>query len=256
MTVHEQFGEDLALYSLGALEGDAKVALEKHLQECASCRRELEQLRGDAALLALSTSGPRPPARAKTRLLQSIAKEPRMRPVRSAPRLNWWAALGWIAAAAMVVFMVGVSRQNRHLSSTVKELAGMMERERIESDQARRIAEIMHAADATPYEILPVSMKAMPAGKAIYSRDRSGLIFVASNLQPVPARKAYELWLIPKQGSPIPAGVFKPDARGGALVINPPLPPGVEAKAFAITVEPELGSAAPTSRILMMSTGS
>ena len=62
MTVHEQFADDLALYALGALSGEDKVSLEKHLQECASCRRELEQLRGDAALLALTTAGPRPPA--------------------------------------------------------------------------------------------------------------------------------------------------------------------------------------------------
>ena len=52
MSVHEQYAEDLALYALGAL--DEKAALEKHLAECASCRRELEQLRGDAALLALT----------------------------------------------------------------------------------------------------------------------------------------------------------------------------------------------------------
>jgi anti-sigma-K factor RskA len=96
----------------------------------------------------------------------------------------------------------------------------------------------------------------MPAGKAIYSRDQNGLIFVASNLQPPPAQKAYELWLIPSQGAPIPAGTFKPDSRGMAMVVNPPLPAGVEAKAFAITIEPEQGSSAPTSGIIMMGAGS
>jgi len=96
----------------------------------------------------------------------------------------------------------------------------------------------------------------MPAGKAIYSRDRSGLVFVASNLQPVPAQKAYELWLIPVKGAPIPAGMFKPDSHGMAMVMNPPLPSGVEAKAFAITIEPEQGSSAPTAPIVMMGTGS
>jgi anti-sigma-K factor RskA len=257
MTVHEQFAEDLGLHALGALEGDAKIVLEKHLQECASCRRELEQLRGDAALLALSTAGPRPPDRAKTRLMESIAKEPRMQPARSRPRVNWWAALGWVAAAVMLVFVVGVSRHNQRLSSTIKELSGMVEQERAAGDEARRVAEVLHAPDATPYEILPVSMKTkMPAGKAIYSRDRNGLIFVASNLQPVPAQKAYELWLIPMKGAPIPAGMFKPDARGTAMVMNPPLPAGVEAKAFAITIEPEQGSSTPTMPIVMMSTGS
>jgi anti-sigma-K factor RskA len=49
--------------------------------------------------------------------------------------------------------------------------------------------------------------------------------------------------------------VFKPDARGSATVVNPPLPPGVEAKAFAITVEPEAGSAAPTSPVIMLGAG-
>lgn len=255
MTVHEQFAEDLALYSLGALQGDAKAALEKHLQECASCRRELDQLRGDSALLAMSATGPRPPSRSRTRLLDAIAREPRTQPSRS--RLNWWAIVGWAAAAVMLVFVIGVSQHDKRLSSTISELSKMVEKERISSEDARRVAAVLHASDAMPYEILPVSMKPkMPTGKAIYSRDRSGLVFVATNLQPVPAQKAYELWLIPMKGAPIPAGMFKPDSHGMAMVMNPPLPAGVEAKAFAITIEPEQGSSAPTSNILMMGTGS
>jgi anti-sigma-K factor RskA len=75
---------------------------------------------------------------------------------------------------------------------------------------------------------------------------------MASNLNPLPAQKAYELWLIPTQGAPIPAGVFKPDTRGSGMVVNPPLPAGVEAKAFAITIEPEQGSTTPTMPIVMM----
>ncbi|MBZ5680845.1 MAG: anti-sigma factor [Acidobacteriia bacterium] len=46
--------------------------------------------------------------------------------------------------------------------------------------------------------------------------------------------------------------MFKPDARGSATVINPPLPAGTEAKAFAITVENEAGSSTPTMPIVMM----
>lgn len=254
MTVHEQFADDLALYALGTLSGEEKLALEKHLRECASCRRELEQLRGDAALLALSTAGPRPPARSKSRLMDAIGKEPRRQAARA--RLNWWAIFGWAAAAVMLVFVIGATRHNKRLSSTIAELSSMVEKERVSGDEARRIADIMHASDAMPYEILPVSMKTkMPAGKAIYSRDRSGLVFVASNLQPVPAQRAYELWLIPMKGAPIPAGMFKPDSHGMAMVMNPPLPAGVEAKAFAITVEPEQGSSAPTSAPIMMGTG-
>jgi anti-sigma-K factor RskA len=71
----------------------------------------------------------------------------------------------------------------------------------------------------------------------------------------VPPQKAYELWLIPRSGAPIPAGVFKPDARGSATVVEPPLPAGTEAKAFAITIEPEAGSSTPTMPIVMVGAG-
>src|SRR5262249_35604776 len=251
MTVHEQFAEDLALYALGAL--DERAALEKHLEECASCRRELEQLRGDAALLALTTSGPKPPARAKSRLMDAIAKEAWTE--RAKVREPWWGVLGWVAAAAIILVAIAVWRENSHLGSRVATLSRLLDQEISNSAEARRIAEVLHAPDAASYEILPVSIKSMPSGKAIYSRERNGLVFVASNLQALPAQKAYELWLIPMQGAPIPAGMFKPDVHGSAMVMNPPLPRGIEAKAFAITIEPEKGSTTPTMPILMMGAG-
>jgi anti-sigma-K factor RskA len=253
--VHEQFAEDLSLYALGALSGDEQTLLEQHLSECASCRRELEQLRRDAALLALSTAGPKPPSRSKKRLMEAITQEARSPGARA--RIPWIAALGWLAAALMIVAVATVWKQNTRLSSTVAEMSGRMERQRIDLETARRDFEILDAPDAQHYEIMPVSYKSPPppSGKAIYSRERGGLLFIASNLQNVPQQKAYELWLIPTKGAPIPAGVFKPDAHGNATIMNPPIPAGVEAKAFAITIEPEQGSTAPTSPIMMMGTG-
>jgi len=255
MTVHDQFAEDLALYALGSL--DDAVALEAHLEECASCRRELEQLRGDAALLALTTSGPKPPARAKSRMMKAIAKEPRVN--RAKVRAPWWSVLGWLAAAATIVVAATLWRQNANLNSIVATLSGKLEQQKAESEQARRIAELLKAPDASSFEVLPVKMNTPPppAGKAIYSSQRNTLVFMASNLHPLPAQKSYELWLIPKNGSaPIPAGVFKPDAYGSAMVVNPPnMPAGIEAKAFAITIEPEQGSTTPTMPIVMMGTG-
>ena len=249
MSVHEQFAEDLALYALGCLEGEERAAIEKHVEECASCRRELEQLRGDAALLALSASGPRPPARAQKRLMDDIAKEPRGQ--KMSPRPQWW-AIGWAVAAAMIVVVAVVWNQNTRLKSSVAVLQGLSEQQRLELGQARRVVNTLIAEDAMRVDVMPVNVKAPPPqGKAIYSRQENGLIFVASNLRPLPARKAYELWLIPMHGAPIRAGVFKPDAHGGAMVINPLIPAGVEAKAFAVTIEPEQGSTTPTLPIIM-----
>jgi anti-sigma-K factor RskA len=258
MNVHEQFAEDLSLYALGCLEGAEKISVETHLTECVSCRHELEQVRGDAALLALSASGPAPPARAKTRLMDTIAHQSRShadiaKESSSHARLPWWAALGWIAAAALAG-MVGVLwTQNARLRQNTVRLTKFVEQQRIQDDKSRRIAEILNAGDARPVALLPVNNPTQtPEGKVVYSHQRGGLIFIASNLDPLPPRKTYQLWLVPSQGSPIPAGVFKPDARGAAMVINPPIPVGIAPKAFAITIEPEQGSTTPTMPIRMM----
>ena len=68
----------------------------------------------------------------------------------------------------------------------------------------------------------------------------------------LPADKTYELWVIPANGSaPIPAGTFTPDATGNASVVMPPMPEGIPAKAFGVTIEKAGGSSTPTAPILM-----
>jgi anti-sigma-K factor RskA len=251
MSAHEQFAEDLALHAVGSLATEECAALAKHLEECASCRRELERLRGGAALLALSASGPQPPARARARLVEALGKESQPKRETIRPYLRPW--VGWAAAVLALLVAALLGNENRRLKTNLDEWAIVLERQRAELVRARQIADTLVAPDARHVSVVPVGMKAPPPeGKAIYSEEHKGLVFVASNLSPVPPRKAYELWLIPMKGAPIPAGMFKPDAHGAAMVLEPPLPAGVEAKAFAVTIEPEQGSTTPTLPILMM----
>ena len=108
--------------------------------------------------------------------------------------------------------------------------------------------------DAMRVTLVATNAKPQPTGRAIYS-PKSGLVFFASNFEPVPHDKAYELWLIPQQGAPIPAGMFKPDANGSATVLLPSIPKDVQAKAFAITIERAEGATTPTMPILMVGQG-
>ena len=87
-----------------------------------------------------------------------------------------------------------------------------------------------------------------------YVANKGTLIFLASNLEPLQPAKTYELWLIPAAAgqNPIPAGTFHPDEHGNASVIMPPLPKGVEAKAFGVTVEDEGGATTPTMPIILV----
>jgi anti-sigma-K factor RskA len=254
MSAHDQFADDLALLALEALQGDERVTLEKHLEGCSSCRSELERLRGDMALLALSASGPAPPRRSRERLLKAIAKEPRAQKIGAARRSSW-TLLPWFAAAALLLVAGFFWQQSDRLAQRVARLQDESAQQQTQIERAREVVSTLTSTDALRVTLVAAQAPPQPQGKAIYVRERSSLIFLASNMPALPPQRSYELWLIPTNGAPIPAGMFKPDARGSATVVEPPLPGGVEAKAFAITVEPEQGSSAPTMPIVMMGAG-
>jgi anti-sigma-K factor RskA len=52
--------------------------------------------------------------------------------------------------------------------------------------------------------------------------------------------------------APVPAGTFQVDPWGAALVRLPALPETARAKTFAVSLEPEWGSAAPTGPIVLL----
>jgi anti-sigma-K factor RskA len=155
----------------------------------------------------------------------------------------------------MVIVAAWFWRQSDDLAQRVARLQSESVEQQSQLEQAREVARTLTAPDALIVPVAAPNAPPQPQGKAIYVRDKARLIFVASNMPALPPQKAYELWLIPTQGAPIPAGVFKPDAHGSAVVIHPPLPAGAVAKAFAITVEPEQGSSTPTMPIIMMGAG-
>ena len=255
MNAHEQFAEDLSLYALGALQGQERAPIEKHLEECSACRQELERLRGELALLAFSTSGPRPPVRSRTRLMAAVAKEPRRSQLRQRTWPTWWTTLGWAATVAALMIGVLLRQQNSDLRRRVTELEISSSRQNQQLDEAKQLVTTLTSPDAVRFTLVAGNTTPQPQGKAIYVPRSGTLVFLANNLPAIPPKKAYELWLIPTSGPPVPAGLFKPDARGAATVIRPPLPTGVEAKTFAITIEPEAGSSAPTSPIIMIGLG-
>ncbi len=271
MTEHDQFAENLPLYALRALEGEDQAAVERHLEECAACRNELEELQGDMALLALTAAGPSPPERAKKRLMEVIAREPRVasRPEmrvqpgvdagavsRGAPpavRNPWWTFVPAFAAVIVTVFALLIWQENVALQNHVAFLHREAQQQRALVAEARKVAEVLTAPEAVHFTLIAAPARPVPQGRAIYVQKRAGLVFLASNLEPIPAGKTYELWLLPATAgaAPIPAGLFKPDGRGSATVLTPPLPAGIQAKGFAVTIENEGGSQTPTMPIVM-----
>ena len=146
-----------------------------------------------------------------------------------------------------MVFAASLWRENSALKQSVASLGSQTAQTTRELEDLRRIVAPIISPEAQRVTLVSAKTPPQPQGKAFYLRNRNSLLFVANNMPMLPPKRAYELWLIPTQGAPIPAGVFKPDAHGSATVVNPPLPAGAEAKAFAITIEDEAGSLTPTT---------
>ncbi len=254
MSVHEQIIENLPQYALGELQGEERLRIEEHLESCADCRRELAEVQGDLAALAFSVSGPEPPLRSRQRLMDAIAKEPRLldrSPKVATARRGWWRVLELAAAAAAVAFVLFAVREKKNLVREVASLQGESANQQQQLLQANELLTSLTSAEAEHFTLVAAKSPPQPQGRAIYVRRNGTLVFLASNMAPLPAQKIYELWLIPKTGAPIPVGLFKPNSDGNATLVKPQIPAGVEAKTFAITIEPREGSPAPTSQPIM-----
>jgi anti-sigma-K factor RskA len=258
MKDHAQFAEDLALYAMGALDDQACPELQAHLGTCGECRRELEALRADMALLALSATGPQPPQRSRQRLMAALAASsreakqarPTSAPVRQWPRWLFWAPL---AACVLLIVHTGFLMSAHHQArlaydSVVKQL----EDARKDNAHAQEILAMLRDPKAQQVTLVATKTLAQPQVKVIYLQDKGHVLLLANNVSELPANKAYQLWLLPaKGGAPMPAGTFKTDWRGHGMKLHYMQTAGIDAKGFAVTIEPEAGSETPTPPIVM-----
>jgi anti-sigma-K factor RskA len=163
--------------------------------------------------------------------------------------------VGWAVAAGLGVSTGNLYRERDALRGVVSQQAGQIDHLTADAAAARQVLDTM--TDNTAMRVTLTTKGAPPAlpqGKATYVASKGSLIFLATNLEPLQPAKTYELWLIPAAAgqNPIPAGTFHPDEHGNASVILPPLPKGVEAKAFGVTIEDEGGAATPTLPIILV----
>jgi hypothetical protein len=270
MNAHPQFAESLALYAMGALDDPQDLAaLQAHLGTCGDCRRELEALRADTALLALSATGPQPPSRSRDRLLTAIATEPRIERRRSQSyalgrlRPHWFNLAPTLVMLLLAVFSILLWRDLRNTRRTLRHTHAQLEQ--VQSDlartnkdlaEAKMIRDLMHAPDAWPLTLVSRKTPPQPQIKTVYSKQQGALLLMASNLTPLPESKIYQVWLLPADGgAPMSAGWFKPDSKGNGMMFHKMASADISAKGFAVTIENAGGSQTPTPPIVMEPAG-
>jgi hypothetical protein len=162
--------------------------------------------------------------------------------------------IGWAVAAGLAVATGDLYHGRETLRGGLTTQASQIDHLTADAAAARQVLDTMTDSSAMRVTLTKGQTAPLPTGRVTYVANKGTLIFLASNLEPLQPAKTYELWLIPAAAgqNPIPAGTFHPDERGNASVIMPPLPKGVEAKAFGVTVEDEGGATTPTMPIVLV----
>lgn len=221
-------------YALDALDDDERAGFEEHLAVCPECRAEVASFRETSALLS-ETEAVSPPASLRDGVLAGISQIRPLPPeidsrldevavhrrARRARRGGLPTLL--VAAAAVVLLAVGVLAWHPW-SNQVTPLA----------DQ------IQQAPDA-----VKVTEK-LPGGAGELTLVRSAslkrAVMIGDHVPEPPAGKTYQLWFQqPGQGM-VSAGLM-PDSHQPTVLTGD----AATAKVAAITVEPDTGSAHPTS---------
>jgi anti-sigma-K factor RskA len=233
----------LELYALGVLDAEERAEVEEHLgRNCPACTANLRSARElNVALLAASVPIEEPSPLLRSRVINSI--RPASSAMPASPQRK--APLAWMAiAAGLAAATVWLGLENRNRTAEIAGARGEVRTAQARSEELGRALNFLRDPQTRPASVRPGGNA--PRG-TYFVNPQSGVMLIASNL-PVPAAgRAYEMWVIPKGQAPRPAGVFRPDASGSAVHLQPGPVDLETAAAFAITEEPESGSAAPTT---------
>src|ERR1041385_6606942 len=206
--VHEDYKEMIPARALSALDAAEAQTLNEHLENCAECRKELDDWQATAAALAFDANPAEPSPKVRERILDEVRKdlsETNVVPFRSTPRNLWssFGSLGAMAAAvlftALIVGLIVLWRQNNAI--------------RKDLEQSREFVQLVTSPGARVSELKGTAAAAGATATVAY--DNNGhAILVASKLPNLPPGKAYQLWFIVGNKPPLPGQTFAPDRNG------------------------------------------
>jgi len=257
---HDETFDTLAVvYAVGALDGEERSRFETHLAEgCEICEVTLRESNETLAGLAGEAPPAIPPAHVKEALMRRVAEAMPARP--ALPSRRRWLAVAAVAVLTVSAFTAAyvAGRYAARLGQMAREMAALREHVRQEQTTLnqqlavyRDIVELLRDP-ATRVVTLQGTGPAPGALARVVWNDRTGGHIFVSNLTPPPTGKAYELWTI-GTGAPRPAGLVAVQPSGEASQRVAAVPAGDPVKVFAITIEPEGGTPAPTGPIILAS---
>jgi hypothetical protein len=256
MSDHERWADAVGAYLLGALPADELEGFQVHLEQCQTCRRDVEHLRIAADALPIAVPRVNPPPALKSRIMAVVESESELLAAagKRADRPEHVAARRDADDAAASRPRVRGARRGR--SSGGRSLGAWLLRPGVALACALALLVIgalggaLLAGGGTETRTVVATTRAPSADVRLQVRDGASTL-LARNMPAPPAGRVYQVWLKRPGKNPEPTDVlWSPRGDGSAEVAVPGSLDGVEA--VLVTDEPPGGSAAPTKPPVIM----
>ena len=116
--------------------------------------------------------------------------------------------------------------------------------------QANDFIQLAKTPGAKVSELKGVDLGAGATATLAYDKTGHAML-MAEKLPNAPRGKAYQLWFIVGKNPPMPGKTFSPDSAGKGVLKDQMPKEALDSAIFAVTLEPEGGSSAPTSPIYL-----
>jgi len=217
----DELRQDYTSYALGIADNPERTEIADHLaRKCPECISGIASAMATVTAMSGAVPVTEPPERLRRRVIATVAKEPK----------RSWAGVfvPWAITAAMSIALIAVGISGRR---QIGDTAKLQQALSILNDPATR--------DVTFGE------GEKPSRGRVFVSPSKGVVFIGASLPRIDPGKTFELWVIPAKGNPIPAGLFRSQPDATAVFVRPG--PVENAAAVAVTVEPDGGSAQPTT---------
>ncbi|HLH00927.1 MAG TPA: anti-sigma factor [Bryobacteraceae bacterium] len=232
-----ELNDHYELYAMGIAEEPERSEIEAHLaRDCEVCRASMRRAVQLTTWIGAASAEVRASGKLRRRILQSVGVE----------RRSPWAWLWAAAATAALVAAIYIGNQWKNETRTTAALRRELQQQGVENARLNEALAILSGPD-TAEAAFGRGRPTPPRGR-VFVNPRRGVLLIASNLPPAPRGKMYEMWMIPRTGTPIPAGLFQSQEDGNAVNIRPGGVDLAQTTAVAVTVENEGGAPQPTSQ--------
>lgn len=289
---HNHVVDVLSLYALGALEPAEMQAIADYLQQHPDLQERLAQVEAQLLRLAQSAPPAPLPPTARARLLarvqadveaaaqqaaaqpasiKTIYRNPLLRPRRGrvqrsdpitapphlpSPSPSWGARFGWLAATVVLLFALlllnRIGLLNREVNRLTAEVTTLRQQNQQLETQWRanqnQLALFLNAERTVALAGTPLA----PAAQGAFYLNNADGVIVLRGLDPLPADRTYQLWLVPPDGVPTSVALL-PVGANGLFTQTVSVPPTLRNFAIVdVSIEQAGGSPAITKETIVL----